>query len=1009
MASTNKIKVVTPSSTVKVNDTDHLITVEPGSSITLEYANTEGLKDKQVKGIQWIANMFHDRPQNSDYHDAIRGPKAKFRVPAVYSGGGLGWVEPVLEGQQPKYVPPHGYFINAIGPRSIDKIEWRDIHGAIITEDKFFSEAVQLHIYTTGMYGHDIQVMLIDKNWWEYELEIDEDVTDDIKSLEKVFSREVKVMTHADDPTYKVQKVVIDLRLDYQWIHAGKILHVIPVVSTHVKGVKTKAFRDNHVVVRIPEPDEKKKVNPAIKSGNKAVIIGDIVTDTADFKPCFFTKIEATYFKGDEETTAIIYDESQGLKPKVMSFAAVAGPRHGRKEVKIVLDTDTSDCLHIGNKERYHKDKVIDMTGIEDAIVIESSKKDKGYRITNKDEHEVTIPVMDYTLKFEQEDGSHGDNNDNGEMNEDHFFGNLSMNSIIGGAGRTSKKAWNGPQKTYATKASSDTEVTIEVLYKYGATTDKETLGEVLKYIWPASASNIQQYPVKLHTCRQPDAIINVDVYPDIKWTLQFCYNTDPEKFQEMRQKYSDYKVRIEQIENKEDREGFEEKIDRHNDMAEKFEELQKELKGNQKKIDKQKKIVENIKNVGKNKAVRRKKLNDIKQQQEELNKLRKTYKEKEEGHRSKVETYKQQKKKYKKKAKAEKKEVKNYPAYSKSKPKLYDFEDNMEDGISDIVLSLWADWDRPAERFEVTASYSKYIEMLKTMLAIKKTMENLLQGKMFDKKSDTKAQLDRKAKEAPPGHFAKIRAALNPPMVSFNIVPPSIALAGSWYAENPKSQQQNEIGTNLEFTAAFEPIIGAEVVLNFAGMIRKGFPIINPIMAMMELGGIEVRFDLTTTGTLFAKGMIQYNTATGEGNLMPGEIKKLTDKEDDSPLEIGGTIDMELYVGIRYEGSAQAFEFQAAWDLNAYASVVTGVTLSGFVEWVQNDKKGAPDGVYIIPKLTFHGLKVNTKASAKAYFKAEGSNEAIFETDKEIGGEFVLMDPLESVLGDLKIPLVTS
>ncbi len=1006
MGNENQIKVVTPENTVEIDEVNHLITFQPDKTVTLKFANTECLADEEVKSIRWVANMFHHSPENSKLHKSLEGPKVKFKIPSVYSGGGLGWVEPVLKGKQPKFKTTNGFFINAIGPRSIDKMEWRDIHGAIIKEDKFFSEAVQLHIYTTGLYGHDIQIWLKDIKNIDYQLDLDEDVENLDNTFAKYFNREVKVYTNPKNTKEKVQKVIIDIRIERRWIYAGNELNVIPIVDCKVKGVKRKIFEDI-LKVRKPEPNEKNKVNPATKSGNKPVIVGDIVTDTADFKPCFFTKIDATYSKGDEDTTATIYDANKGLKPKRMSFAAVAGPRHGRKEVTIELNANTENCLFIGNEKLYHKDKVINLSEIEEAIVVESSKTDKGFRFNNKtDDPNYQTEVAGLT--FEEEDGSHGDNNDNREFNEDHTSSSLSLNTIIGGVNRVSGKAFNKPKKTYSNEACSDTKVTIEVPYKYSETTKNETLGDVLQYIWPASKSNIQQYPIKINTCRQPETIINVDVYPDIKWTLQFCYNTDPKVFNEIRRKHKDYKVRIEQIENKEDREGFEEKINRHDDMAEKFKDLEKELDSSQKRIDKKKKQAEKIKNVGKKKIIRRQQLNNATEQQEELNQLRKTYQEKQEEHRKKAETYRQQKKKYKQQGKTERKAAKNYPGYSKSKSKLYDFENNVEEGISDIVLSLWADWDRPAERFEVTASYSKYIEMLKTMLALKKTIGNLLQGKLFHKKSDTKSKLNKKGKEPKPGHFAAIREALNPPLVSFNVVPPSIALAGSWYAENPKSQQQNEIGTNIEFNAAFDPIIGAEVIFNFAGMIRKGLPIINPIMAMMELGGLDVRFDLTVTGSLFAKGMIQYNTATGEGNLAPGEIKKLTDKEDDSPLEIGGTIDMELYVGIRYEGIAQAFEFRAAIELQTYASVVTGVTLSGFVEWVENDKNGAPDGVYLIPKLTFHGLKVNTKASVKVSLEREKSKEPLFDVKKETGGEFILMDSLESVL-DFKIPLVTS
>ncbi|WP_299438938.1 hypothetical protein [uncultured Aquimarina sp.] len=1001
MASKNNIKILTPATEAVVNDSEHLITLDPGVSVSLEFTDTEGHTDEEIKNIQWIANMFHNSPKNSKFHSGLKGPKASFKVPSVYSGGGLGWVEPVLPGQEPTFKPGNGYFINAIGERKIDRIEWTDIHGNEISGSKFFTEAVQLHIYTTGLYGHEIKVWLKDTKYYDYNLDLDEDVNNPDNTFAQYFSREVKVLQDADDTTSKVQKVVIDVRLEKRWEYAGDTLNIMPIIEFNIDGKKKTAFEDNAITVEKPTEKEAKTVNNATKSGNKPVIIGDIVTDVAEFKPCFYTKIEAIYSKGDEDTTAIIYDSSQGLKPKTMSFAAVAGPRHGRKEVTIKLDTDIENCLFEGNENLHHKDKVIDLKEIDDYIVVESSKKDKGYRITDK--KDITVAG----LEFGQEDGDHMDNNDNGEFNEDHTSSSLNINSIIGGFDRKSGKAWNRPKKSYSNKALSDTEVIIEVPYQYGATTDKETLGEVLKYIWPASKSNIQQYPIKIHTCRQPDTLINIDVYPDIKWTLQFCYNTDPESFNDVREKYKDYQVRIEEVE-KDAKETYDDKIDRNEDLANKYESLIDETnenkKKNEKKIKKQEKKIENLK--GKDKAKAKTKLNVIKKRQKSLNKQQEKYKKKKEKYEEKVEKLDEKRKKYKKKGV---KKANKDPELSKSRPDLYDFEDNLEDGLSDIVLSLWADWDRPAERFEVTVGYQKYVEMLKTILRFKKIVDDIFAGK---KKGNIKGKTKGKKKKPNStkaeiaDKLAAIKKAFAPkPLASVNIIPPSVALAGSWYAENPKSQQQNEIGTNIEFTAILDPIIGAEIVLNFMALVQKSHPVVYFALGMMEMGGFEIRLDLTVTGSVFAKGFLQYNTTSGKSNITPGDIKDLKDPEDDSPLEVGGRIEMEVYAGIKYETKYDVWSYEAAIELNAYATVVTGITLSGFVEWVKDDPK-YPDGVYLNPKLTFHGLTVTVAAKGKGEFKKEDSEEAIAEIEKEVSSEFVVMDPYEAAL-DFKIPLV--
>ena len=55
MATKNSIKGIKTTTTVEVNDTDHLLTIEPEKSVTLELANTEGYTDEELNEIKWIA------------------------------------------------------------------------------------------------------------------------------------------------------------------------------------------------------------------------------------------------------------------------------------------------------------------------------------------------------------------------------------------------------------------------------------------------------------------------------------------------------------------------------------------------------------------------------------------------------------------------------------------------------------------------------------------------------------------------------------------------------------------------------------------------------------------------------------------------------------------------------------------------------------------------------------------------------------------------------------------
>ena len=137
----NKIKVIN-SDNVKVDDSKHLITVDAGTKVTVELADVGELTKEDLKKVRWVANMFYTSPKKSKLHDTRKGSRVKFTVPKVFSGGGMGWLEPVLDGESPKFKVPYGYFINSYGSQSIDRIEWREYrkenNGLPISKDKFF-------------------------------------------------------------------------------------------------------------------------------------------------------------------------------------------------------------------------------------------------------------------------------------------------------------------------------------------------------------------------------------------------------------------------------------------------------------------------------------------------------------------------------------------------------------------------------------------------------------------------------------------------------------------------------------------------------------------------------------------------------------------------------------------------------------------------------------------------------------------------------------------------------
>lgn len=568
----NSLKVTSPATEVEVNEKSSLITVGSGKRLSLEIADTEGITDSDLQNIKWVANLFHGRPQNSGFHKTLKGPKAKFRVPAVYCGGGLAWVEPVLPGHEPQFKPPFGYFVNSIGERKINKVEWRDTNGKVIEGGKFFTEAVQLHIYTTGMYGHEIKIWLKDVNNIDYELDLDEDVNNPDNTFESYFGREVKVMTNIDDTTTKTQKVVVDIRLEKRWQYAGTTLNIVPIIGSQVKGLKKTMFKDNALTVKEPETHEQNRVNSATKSGNKPVIIGDIVTDVAEFKPCFYTKIKGEVFRGEEKIQdVVIYEQGKSPDENIFTFPVVAGTKYSKAQIKLTLDTDTEHCL----LTEVHTERVIDLSKIPEAVVVESRTPAKKTRILDSG----TV-FSGGTVKTRNS----ADEND-GDNKGQHLSLGSKIDGPIGIKGNYSVPD-EMPETIYKKEAGSDVEVEIDLAYDFTKGGESLYIDGMLLSIWPIHPSRGIIYPVVFNSCRKQHQI-NIQVFPDIKWMLQFGFNYDKDKLSGMlKEEHKKYNTEVQKLEKAYEKETVSER-QRENELEEFKKRAEKRKRKVENKLDK--------------------------------------------------------------------------------------------------------------------------------------------------------------------------------------------------------------------------------------------------------------------------------------------------------------------------------------------------------------------------------------------------------------------------------------
>ncbi|WP_062059436.1 hypothetical protein [Aquimarina longa] len=371
MKTEEKISIISPDTVDKANFT---IAVDPDGYIIAKIANKEQYTPEELAGVRWIARMIHGAPEftRKDFSNA-KGAAIKVKAQAVFSGIGYGWIEPVFENEQPKNTTPYGYFVRYNTPiKRIVKVEWRayskEKTGPLLQGDKCFGEAVQLHIYTKGMYGHKLKVELKDYDMlpWMHTDDLDLDDRTDTSDIKgKYFTRQVRSYPHIDDPNKIVQKVVINVQIEHRWkATAGDLLKIAPTISTDVKGMPTKAFKA-YLSVRKKRPNEQVH-SPLSKQGNKFVVIGDIATDVAHFKPCRYEKITKE-FEGIPPVTLFSKEEDVNVNASDLDVGVIAHDDSCKKMTLKIENLDLEDCTFLG-KPHDHNKKFLDITKLQKAF-----------------------------------------------------------------------------------------------------------------------------------------------------------------------------------------------------------------------------------------------------------------------------------------------------------------------------------------------------------------------------------------------------------------------------------------------------------------------------------------------------------------------------------------------------------------------------------------------------------------------------------------------------------------
>lgn len=503
--------------------------------------NIEAFTPEQKAKLSWIWALVEDKKPNFKKEDrneyAYQGYVGGhgFHMPRIYSGQGMGWLEPFINDGKtnPTNKTQNGVFVSVKGNPSVYGYEWREYsennQGKIINREVKYGETIQLHIYTDGLYGNDIEIDLIDTKNSTEDLPIHEkdegkyrdlpkpskpvNKKDNYPSFHKKMQREVVVFPHAKDATIignqctfneiskqtkktLVQKCVTDVYIDPIWS-----FYVNSESGTAENSIEMKAaiFDINGKELKFkkaPKLNIKgKEEKPSVLEpvGNKAVIVGQVETNVADFFDCRYDNIILK--QQDKSKTVTVFDSSKNedRRKNPIEIEIVSG-----KKESFLLDFDlkTEEC-----EVKPHKHAT-------NELVVYAIPSDYEFTI-EPDSH------ADHTVKPEET-----------KLTKSESSAKVS----VAGTSSTSKDVI--ATETGVVKVGQK-QLQFDGFYNYDIPQNSEdtvlVFTKALQYFWlPDLGQRIKFISMSANSCAYKKDI-KISFYPDIKWTLKFGFNVTKE------------------------------------------------------------------------------------------------------------------------------------------------------------------------------------------------------------------------------------------------------------------------------------------------------------------------------------------------------------------------------------------------------------------------------------------------------------------------------------------------
>jgi hypothetical protein len=413
--------------------------------------------------------LSHNESFSKGISQIISNGKQKVLFPALLVGGGMAWLEAFHEKEGPSGKIPNGILVKAKGIPKILRTQWTDFEYQPIVGSIGFMSKVILHIYTSGMYGQEVEIKLIDRDLFTGNDEL-------TFSGKSTFEREVNVLKAKKNDSGKiqvsdliksgqsttdniiekeqyVQKIEVEIFVDANWgKEGGKELKIFPTIKSIENDVYFEGFDRSYLSVLKNSLilDAPKEVS------NNVSIIGAVETNESAYHPCKYNAIELKIIpETEKEKNKIIFKERNMVSPLTYNIPIICADTDHFKDYAIELnDLETKECRFNGKSNDHGKS------------TINILKTPENYQITQNDGK---------TLNFKAAFNYHPSNDNLIEMTSLKMF----------------------------------------------------------EYIWPVSLRDDNNHALELRalSCRH-DKRINIIAYPDVKWTLDFRFGMKgPEQY----------------------------------------------------------------------------------------------------------------------------------------------------------------------------------------------------------------------------------------------------------------------------------------------------------------------------------------------------------------------------------------------------------------------------------------------------------------------------------------------